>query len=123
MQACRRGHHAHVDAGPDETLDLVNNRNTADQSTRVAGGVGDAHQVHAVQALQDASVMATDGPQPDDPGAEGGHASFTALATVSRSCAVRAGWIGKDSTSRAARSVSGSFRSSWKDGSRWIGVG
>ncbi len=137
MQGGGAGHDSVVDTERDQFVDGVQDGCTLGGTVGVAHRVDDADEVDALEAGQDPGVVASHGAEPDESGAQaafGTHSSspsaFTAHTMRSRSPADRAGWTGRETTSAAARSVSGrsqvrpAFWSGSQYGfSRWIGVG
>ena len=126
----RDGHHAVVDAGGDELLDAVQQRDTAGDAVLVTAGVGDGHEVNALEPAQDPSVVTAHHAQPDQAGAQVRHGHAPALARMltavtmrSRSACDNDGCTGSDRHSLAARSVSGRSTSTWNGARRWLGIG
>jgi hypothetical protein len=129
------GHHGVVDAEPDQFLDGGQHRSALGPSVLVAHRVDDADQRHVLQAGQHARVVAAHRAETDQSGSQScGHcispSEFTATTIRSRSSGESEGCTGSETTSAAARSVSGrsqvrpAFWSGSQYGfSRWIGVG
>src|SRR6185312_8196413 len=104
-------------------------------AVRVAVGVGDGDQFHAVGLAEHAGVVPAHHAQPDQSGPEHGfpgpcHAqapafarALTAVTIRSRSSASSEGCTGSESTSAAAASVTGRSAAMSKEGSRWFGIG
>jgi hypothetical protein len=121
--------HRRVDALVDERRDGLEHGQAARDAVRVALRVGDGDEPHAVELTGDADVVAAHHAEADDADAQLRHhapafaRAFTAATTRSRSPSDSDGCTGSDSTSRAARSVSGRSISRPNDGSRWFGFG
>lgn len=112
VQRGRAGHDGVVDAERDELFDGGQDGSALGPAVLVAHGVHDADQFDALQAREDAGVVAAHGAEADEPGLEcGGHRfsprAFTAVTMRSRSPWVSEGWTGSETTSAAAFSVSG----------------
>lgn len=137
VQGGRAGHHGVVDAERDELLDGRQHGGALRPAVLVAHRVDDADELDAVESGQHTGVVAAHRAEADEAGPQsrsGGHrfspSSFTAAAMRSRSSAVSEGCTGSETTSAAARSVSGrsQLRPAFWSGSqygfsRWIGVG
>lgn len=112
VQRGRAGHDGVVDAEGDELLDGGEDGSALGPAVLVAHRVDDADQLDALQAREDTGVVAAHGAEADEPGLQcGAHrfspSAFTAAAIRARSPSVSEGWTGSETTSAAARSVSG----------------
>lgn len=136
MQGGRAGHDRVVHAERDEFLDGRQDGGALRPAVLVAHRVDDADQLHAFETGEDPGVVAPHGTEADEAGLQYGGAhrfspsAFTASAIRARSPSPSDGWTGSETTSAAARSVSGrsQFRPAFWSGSqygfsRWIGVG
>ena len=66
----RDGNHAVVEADGDELLDAVHQRDAAGDSVLVTAGVGDGHEVNALEPAQDPSMVTAHHAQPDQAGSQ-----------------------------------------------------
>src|SRR5690606_16353990 len=93
------------------------NLHTCCNAVRVAPRIGDGYEVDAFYFSEDTSVVPPHHADAQKTGPQVGHQrpasakELTAETILSRSAAVSDGCTGSESTSRAARSVSGSSRS------------
>src|SRR5690606_27509147 len=104
----------------------------ARRTPRVTVGVRDRDKVDAVDLAQHARVVAAHVAQADEPCSQVRHhapafvTARTAVTMRSRSASLSAGCTGREKTSAAARSVTGSSRPSAKRARlarRWLGIG
>src|SRR5699024_773405 len=104
---------------------------TRRRTVRVAMSICHSHQVHALEGLEDAGLMAAHHALTDQSGAQiPAHDHAPAFATVvtawairSRSSSLAPGWPGSDSTPATSRSVTGRSSSVASVGRRCTGVG
>src|SRR5690606_18617868 len=113
-------------------LDVPQHLERARDAERVTTRVRDGDEVDAVQLAKHPGVVAAHGAEADEAGAQRGHqdpapATVTTASTMrARSASVSDGCTGSETTSAAARSVSGSTRSGAKCSRlarRWFGIG
>ena len=125
-------HHGQIDSGRDQRVDIREDRQVARDPVWIAPRVGDRDQFDAVHLAEDPGVVPAHHPDAQEAGAQIGHQApaparaLTAVTMRSRSPALSEGCTGNETTSDAARSVSGSSSPGAygaSEGRRWFGIG
>lgn len=132
MEPGRDRDNRNVDTGVDQCVDVGQHFEIAGDTVGVASRVRDRDEVDALDLAQHACVVAAHHANAEQPGPKISHQApapatvFTAATMRSRSPCDSDGCTGSDTTSRAARSVSGRSSPGAKcasDGRRWFGIG